>query len=649
MPGRDTPYDKLPGEADEWLQADGLGGFASGTVAGLRTRRYHALLLTATTPPTGRVVLVNGIEASVETAAGSFPITTQRYAPGVLHPRGFEAIAGFSPEPWPTWIFDFADGTQVAFEIRVHPDLCDTMLRWTRSRGKGFCRLSVRPLLSGRDYHSLHRENPDFDFSATIQGSNVSWHPYRDLPAITALTNGAYAHTPDWFRQFVYAAERERGLDFIEDLASPGTFAFDLDEAGDAVMILRAGESMNVRPTASASLMARTASAARAAPGFSLRRSAQSYRVDRGLGSTLVAGFPWFTDWGRDTFIALRGLLIGLGDLVTAQAILTAWAGAVSQGMLPNRFPDSGEAPDYNSVDASLWYVVAVHDFLAACEAEGRPASAAIADRLRAACEAILAGYAAGTRFSIGLDADGLIAAGEPGVQLTWMDAKVGDWVVTPRIGKPVEVQALWINALHVAATRWAPGWAETESRARAAFAARFPNPAGGLYDVVDVDHVRGTVDDRLRPNQIFAVGGLPFPVIDDAQARGIVDKVEALLLTPLGLRTLSPDDPAYVGRYGGDQHARDGAYHQGTVWPWLMGAFVDAWLVVRGRTEIAKAEARERFLPPLSKHLETAGLGHISEVMDGDAPHRPGGCPFQAWSLGEYIRIQRMLDIDVP
>ena len=638
----------VPGEDEEWLEADGLGGFASGTVAGLRTRRYHALLLTAVNPPTGRAVLVNGIEADVETSSGTVPITSQRYAPDVLHPRGFDAIRSFSREPWPTWTFSAADGMQIVFEILVDPDAGDTLLRWRREAGAGPCRLTVRPLLSGRDYHSLHHENPAFDFAATVHGFNVSWRPYQDRPAISALTNGAYLHAPQWYRQFLYTAERERGLDCVEDLASPGSFSFDLSAGEAAIMMLRAGESSNVRPAPYAARLLQTARATRRAAGSPLRRSAQSYRVDRGRGSTLVAGFPWFTDWGRDTFIALRGLLIGLGDLDTAQAILLAWAGTVSQGMLPNRFPDRGDAPEYNAVDASLWYIVAAHDFLVACDNAKRPLGAPAMDTLRAACEAIVAGYTSGTRFGIRVDDDGLVAAGEAGLQLTWMDAKVGDWVVTPRIGKPVEVQALWINALHIVATRWSPELKATENRARTAFAARFVNPAGGLYDVVDVDHVPGTANSQVRPNQIFAVGGLPSAVIEGAQARVIVDHVEAKLLTPLGLRTLAPDDPAYQGRYGGDPRARDGAYHQGTVWPWLMGAFVDAWLTVRDRSEAAKAEARTRFVPPLTHHLESAGLGHMSEVADGDAPHRPGGCPFQAWSLGEYIRIRRMLDLDI-
>jgi predicted glycogen debranching enzyme len=254
-----------------------------------------------------------------------------------------------------------------------------------------------------------------------------------------------------------------------------------------------------------------------------------------------------------------------------------------------------------------------------------------------------LQGYAAGTRFAIAADADGLLQAGVPGVQLTWMDAKIGDRPVTPRIGKPVEVQALWINALRIGGA-WSPRWAELASRATASFVARFPNPVTGLYDVIDADHVPGAVDGKLRPNQILAVGGLPFSLLQGVAARAVVDLVEEKLLTPLGLRTLSPDDPDYVPHYRGDSAQRDNAYHQGTAWPWLAGPFVDAWLRVRDGSAAAKAEARRRFLAPLQAHLAIAGVGHVSELADGAPPHIPGGCPFQAWSLGELIRIERML-----
>lgn len=635
-------------ESREWLEADGLGGFASGPVSGPRTRRYHALLLTATTPPTGRVVLVNGVEAEVESAGGTVPLSTQAYTPDVIHPDGWRHVASFSPRPWPTWIYRLPDGTTLRHEILVDPDAGETLLRWQRLTGDGSCTLRMRPLLSGRDYHALHHENPAFAFAATVRGGhaghNVSWRPYPDLPAVAALTNGTYAHAPDWYRSFLYAQERDRGLDDTEDLACPGCFTFDL-AAGPAVMILRSGDGLSVRAEPHAESLMSTERARREAL-TPLALAAGAYLVDRPGGRTLVAGFPWFTDWGRDTFIALRGLLVATGALRQARAILLAWAGAVSEGMMPNRFPDRGEAPDYNAVDASLWYVVAVHEVLAAQATAGRPVPEADAARLAQACTAILDGYAAGTRYGIRADADGLLRAGVPGVQLTWMDAKVGDRVITPRIGKPVEIQALWINALRIGTARWSPRWRDLERRASASFA-RFVSPSGGLYDVIDADHVPGAVDARLRPNQILAVGGLPYPLLDGAAARAVVDVVEVRLLTPLGLRSLDPADPDYRATYAGGPAERDGAYHQGTVWPWLIGPFVDAWLSVRGRSPEAKAEARARFLPPLMAHLEQAGLGHVSEVADGDPPHRPGGCPFQAWSLGELIRLRRMLDLD--
>jgi predicted glycogen debranching enzyme len=634
-------------DAREWLEADGLGGFASGPVAGPRTRRYHALLLTATTPPTGRVVLLNGFEAEVATGDGTVPLSTQGYAPDVVHPDGWRHLADFSPRPWPRWTYRLPDGTTILHEAMVEPDSCETLLRWQRLAGDGPCTLTVRPLLSGRDYHALHHENPAFAFAATVRGGNVAWRPYPDLPAVAALTNGAYVHAPEWYRNFLYAAEAERGLDATEDLASPGSFAFDL-AAGPAVMILRSGDGLGIRAAAHAERLAGSERARRESLS-PLALAAGAYLVDRPGGRTLLAGFPWFTDWGRDTFIALRGLLVATGALAQGRAILLAWAGAVSEGMMPNRFPDRGEAPEYNAVDASLWYVVAVHDVLAAHAAAGRPVPEAEGARLAAACAAILDGYAAGTRYGIAADADGLLRAGVPGVQLTWMDAKVGDRVITPRIGKPVEIQALWINALKVGIARWperASGWRDLERRASAGFH-RFVSPTGALHDVIDADHVAGAVDVRMRPNQILAVGGLPYPVLAGDAARAVVDAVEARLLTPLGLRSLDPADPEYRGTYAGGPAERDGAYHQGTVWPWLIGPFVDAWLSVRGRSPAAKAEAQARFLPPLQAHLDEAGLGHVSEVADGDTPHRPGGCPFQAWSLGEFIRVRRMLDLD--
>ncbi|MBE0619076.1 MAG: glycogen debranching enzyme family protein [Burkholderiales bacterium] len=613
----------------EWLESDAMGGYASGTVAGYRSRRYHALLLTPRTPPTGRIVLVNGFEAWVEAPAGNFPLSTQHYAPDVVHPRGLDLIAAFTHEPWPTWTFRGPGGIEIVHECIVDRVDGSVLLAWRLVAAETSAQLHVRPLLSGRDYHALMRENAAFDFSAWVANGNVSWRPYAQLPAIAALSNGAYLHQPLWYRNFLYREEAARGLDCIEDLASPGMFTFELSR-GEAVLVLRAGDGVAVDAEALAQRV-RELEAARRKPLAPLDRAAESYIVRRGRGHTILAGFPWFTDWGRDTFIAMRGLCIARGQHDIAASILLAWAGTVSAGMLPNRFPDDAAAPEYNSVDASLWYVVAVHEFLEAARPEAR-----VRDALLEACWTILDGYAAGTRFGIRMDSDGLLACGVPGVQLTWMDAKVADRVITPRVGKPVEVQALWINALRCAGGRDGA----IAAQAQAAFGKRFWNAdAGCLYDVVDADHERGRVDASLRPNQILAVGGLPHALVDGERARAVVATVERELLTPMGLRSLSPQDPAYRGRYAGGVAERDGAYHQGTVWPWLIGPFVDAWLRVEGGDAAHREAARLRFLAPLQAHLDAAGLGHVSEIADGDPPHTPRGCPFQAWSLAELIR----------
>ncbi|WP_027214985.1 amylo-alpha-1,6-glucosidase [Burkholderia sp. WSM2232] len=649
----ERPFDMRRLE-DEWLEADGLGGFASGTVGTLRTRRYHALLLAATRPPAGRMVLVNGVEAWLEADGERYPLSMQRYEPDVLYPDVTANLLEFTTEPWPTWRFQFNAQTLITAEVFVSKATCETVLRWRRepvpevspsASQSGALTLKVRPLLSGRDYHALHHENAAFNFTAHISSDTccASWQPYGNVPCIYAATNGSYVHAPDWYHNFSYVREYERGLDFSEDLATPGVFSFDLANAGaEAVMILSASDttSANTAAASRAATLAQTEQQRRTAFGSRLQRSADAYVVQRNEGRTILAGFPWFTDWGRDTFIAMRGLLIAIGRLDAAEAILLEWSGTLSDGMLPNRFPDYGDTPEYNSVDAALWFIVAVHDYLATGHA-----GAATKARLQAAGDAILAGYTQGTRYNIKASADdGLLCAGVPGMQLTWMDAKVGDWVVTPRIGKPVEVQALWINALRIAAT-WNTQWQKPAERALQAFQARFVDPSTqALFDNIDVDHVSGAVDRSIRPNQIFAIGGLPFSLLEGAAARAVVDQVETHLLTPLGLRTLAPTDPAYRGRYSGAPYERDGAYHQGTVWPWLLGPFVEAWLRVRGNAEEARQQARTRFLDPLYMHLDHAGLDHISEIADGDAPHAPAGTPFQAWSLGELLRVEQLL-----
>jgi predicted glycogen debranching enzyme len=639
-------------DRSEWLEADGLGGFASGTVAGVRTRRYHALLLAATAPPTGRTVLVNGFDAWVETEGGRFAISSQRYLPDVVDPDGTSRIDGFTNEPWPHWSYRLADGTLVEQELFVPKGLPLVALLWRVHDRRVPATLTVRPFLSGRDYHSLHHENPDFRFDARRDGDVVSWQPYASVPGTVALASGGYFHEPHWYRRFLYDEERARGLDFAEDLGSPGYFRFDLAR-GEAVLLLASDAAGAFAPDASAQAMLASLRDAertrRQAFRSGLERAGDAYLVKRGSGRTIIAGYPWFADWGRDTFISIRGLGLATGRLEEARDIFQEWAHAVSEGMLHNRFPDRpDEQPDFNSVDAALWYVIAVHEYLQAAARAGiSTACGHCGGRsgcLEKAVLDILSGYAKGTRHRIRMDADGLLSAGEPGVQLTWMDAKVGDWVVTPRIGKPVEVQALWINALGIGA-ELDGSWREPFERARRSFGERFWNEERScLFDVVDADHHEGAVDASLRPNQIFAVGGLPMALLEGERARRVVDAVETHLLTPLGPRSLAPGETGYVPRYEGGVRERDGAYHQGTVWPWLLGAFVEAWVRVRGGTKEAREEARERFLPPLWQHLREAGLGHASEIADAEPPHTPRGCPFQAWSVAEAIRLERVV-----
>jgi predicted glycogen debranching enzyme len=652
-----------PDSSAEWLEPDGLGGFASGTVLGIRTRRYHALLLTATTPPAGRMVLVNGFDAWVETPDETFAISSQRYAPDVVHPNGAARIESFEYEPWPRWRYRLTDDLIIEQEIFVPHGQSAVFISWRvvaggadpGGNGPGSTldqpgstppatTLKVRPFFSGRDFHSTHHENGSFRFQVDVSGERATYRPYDGVPAVVAFSNGEYTHEPAWYRNFLYAEEQARGLDTVEDLASPGILTFAISKHPAVLMLAAEGHAItDIESIEARYALVRTNELQRRENFRTpLERAADAYLAKRGDGKTLIAGYPWFGDWGRDTFIALRGLCIATGRLEDARDILVEWAGTVSQGMLPNRFPDRGEQPEFNSVDASLWYIIAVDDYLVAAEKRSDLTNDCHTEKLRAAVEAILVGYSAGTRFGIRADNDGLLAAGEHGQQLTWMDARVDGREITPRIGKPVEIQSLWLNALTIGA-KFSPRWQPLFEKGRAAFESKFWNEhAGYLADVIDCGHQPRTVDLTFRPNQIFAVGGLPLQLLSPDKARRVVDAVEMLLLTPVGLRSLAPGEPGYTAHYGGSVAQRDGSYHQGTVWPWLIGPFVEAWVRVRGNTVAAKEEASTRFLPPLDRHLNQAGLGHVSEICDAEPPHTPRGCPFQAWSLGELLRLER-------
>ena len=490
----------------EWLETDGSGGYAMGAASGLRTRRYHALLVAATRPPAGRMVLVNDLEVFAEIASRRLPLSSHRYLGGVV-PDGAARVTSFTCEPWPTWEYVLDGGARIARELFLAHGAPCMVVRWRLLSGAPAMRLWVRPLLSGRDHHALHRENPAFRFDGRVAGARVVWRPYDGVPAIEALSNGEYHPAPDWYRGFLYSEEAARGLDAVEDSASPGFFTFDLALAPAVLAFAADGAGLGSGDAAAFAERGAGAEAARRRRFPSaLHRAADAYLVARGEGRTVIAGYPWFTDWGRDAFIAVRGLCFATGCWEEGRAVAQTWAGAISRGMLPNHFPESGAVPEYNTVDATLWFVLAAGELLR----RAGLVSPSQSGQLRGAVLDVVEGYSSGTRWGIRSDGDGLLACGEPGAQLTWMDAAVAGRPVTPRIGKPVEVQALWVNALAVAAN-WAPRWRREMDRALASFRERFWNErASCLFDVVDSDHQAGATDASFRPNQNPGGRGAP-------------------------------------------------------------------------------------------------------------------------------------------
>jgi predicted glycogen debranching enzyme len=587
-------------------------------------------------------------------------LSSHRYAPNVVHPDGASRLAGFATEPWPTWRFDLGDGITVVQQLFTPRTTrrAAMILQWRVIGPAGAAtaglRLRVRPLMSGRDFHFLHHENPEFAFApAQLGKESWLWQPYVGVPPILVHANGDYRHQPMWFRNFRYREESARGLDDVEDLASPGEYSWPLSGAkgGDAVLMLTVpdewgGYETAGRLAAECQALANSERARIGAFKSRLHHSADEYLVRRGTRDTIIAGYPWFTDWGRDTFLALRGLCLETGRLDEAERILLSWCETLSEGMVPNTFPAEGTEPRYNSVDASLWFVIAAQAFLDTSARRGRWLEPHVSKRLTEAAQEILEAYACGTRYGIHMDGDALLAAGEPGMALTWMDAIVDGDPITPRIGKPVEIQALWVNAL-VIGSRWNERWGDLGEAASESFGERFWNAERGyLYDVVDVDHVAGRTDERLRPNQIMAVGGLRIALLAGERARSVIDVVERELWTPMGLRTLGAHEPEYTTACSGPAKTRDRAYHNGPAWPWLMGPFVDAWVRCRAAgggpwaAKALRAEARRRFLAGLARHLDAAGIGHVSELADAEAPWTPRGCPFQAWSVAEMLRL---------
>jgi glycogen debranching enzyme len=584
----------------EWLEPNGTGAFAMGTVSGVNTRRYHSLLTASLKPPVERYVLLSRVEEEVALGPSTFALSACQY-PGAVVPQGYENLVSFEAQPCATWRYALGE-TTLEKQVYLVPGRQAVVLRYRSDRA---ATLLVRPFFAYRDYHSL---------------SSARQHAFEGLPPMEFRCDGQFQEDPHWYRNIEYLAELDRGFDFREDLFTTGVWTLEL-KPGEWTAICASIDGTD---------------ACEPPP-----EKADPFIVRRADGKpTIIAGYPWFTDWGRDTMIALPGLLISPGSLGEAREILECSLGHLNNGLIPNRFPDAGEVPEYNTADATLWMFQAMRQWLAAGGDR-----AFLRNVFYPAAKEIVTYHLRGTWFAIGANpADGLLSAGTPGTQLTWMDAKVGDWVVTPRHGKPVEINALWHGAL-CSTAEWgievgdaeAGQYKSAAARVRTSFRAKFWNPAQEcLFDVLAPE---GPVD-KIRPNQIFAVS-LPYDLLDPAQQQAVVRVVSAKLLTPVGLRTLDPADPEYRPRYEGSPVARDGAYHQGTVWPWLIGPYVDAYLAAFGQTPQTLEVCRSLVRGLQAESASRGCMGSIAEIYDGEEPRYPRGCPAQAWSVAEIARVK--------
>jgi predicted glycogen debranching enzyme len=648
--GRDICGDLGQAESREWLVTNGLGGYASGTVAGLLTRRYHGLLVAALKPPVGRTLLVAKLDETAGYGGRTFELSTNRWHGGSVAPHGYRHLERFRLEGTvPVWTYALADAL-LEKRVWMEQGANTTYVRYELTRGSGPASLSIKALANYRDYHGGTRgngwqmrvESADHGLAVTAYDGAVPFHLLSDRGESDAVH--------DWHAGFDLAMERARGLDDREDHLQIGTIHAAVEEGKPLTIVLSTDpmascdgakalerRKRHEQALAAAFTRARPALAKQAPPWVGQAiLAADQFIVDRpspedSEGRSVIAGYHWFGDWGRDTMIALPGLTLTTGRPAIARQILRTFARFVDHGMLPNRFPDAGETPEYNTVDATLWYVEAIRAYHTATGDDR------LVRELFPVLAEIVDWHRRGTRYGIRLDhADGLLQAGEEGVQLTWMDAKVGGWVVTPRIGKPVEINALWYNALRAMAAlarvakKPSGEYDGLATRAAAGFARYWNESLGYCHDVLDGPEGD---DPALRPNQIFAVS-LPESPLAPARQKAIVDACARALVTSHGLRSLAPDHPRYVGGYGGDQRSRDGAYHQGTVWGWLLGPFVSAHLKVYRDPVRARS-----FLEPMSRHLQSHGLGAMSEIFDGDPPFTPRGCIAQAWTVAEMLR----------
>jgi len=649
--------DLMAAEQREWLITNGIGGFASGTVAGSATRRYHGLLIAALSPPVGRTLLVGGVDEIVNIGGVAYPLATHRWLSGAIAPQGYLAIRDFRLDGLiPAWTYQ-AGVARIGKRVWMRDGENTAFVQYTLLESASPASLELKALVNYRDFHSsTHASDWRMGIDAIENGVRVAAFEGA-VPFFIRCAEAACEPQHVWYRDFYFSRENERGLDDREDHLFAALFRAQLDEGQTLTVIFSTDNNAGIDGAAAlreekkrqSKILAAAAPLLAAAPTEStpawlpqLALAADQFIVKRALpgqpdGKSVLAGYHWFADWGRDTMIVLPGLALATGRLGIARQILLAFSRFVDGGMLPNTFPDSGAAPEYNTIDATLWYFEAIRQYFDATQ------DLETLKELFPILEKIVTAHVRGTRYNIHVDPeDGLLYGGGPGVQLTWMDAKIGDWVVTPRTGKPVEINALWINALDTM-TQFAETLAHTtgdyeqlSARAKSNFARFWNAQRNCCFDVLDAPRVGS--DASVRPNQIFAVSlnvsPLPFE-----QQKAVVDSSMSRLLTPYGLRSLAPGEPGYAGVYLGGPRERDAAYHQGTVWGWLLGPFAMAHYRVYKDRAAALA-----FLEPLAKSIDSYGLGTLAEIFDGDAPHRPRGCIAQAWSVAEILRAWKGL-----
>ena len=643
-------------EQREWLVTNGIGGYASGTISGNLTRRYHGMLVAALEPPVGRKQLVSQVEENVLYHGGSFPLSTNRWTGGAVEPKGFLYIESFYLDgSVPVWRFALDDAL-LEKRIWMVPRENTTCIQYTLLRGAEKFALELKTLVNYRDFHSLtHAEDWHMQIHPVQNGLEVV--AFEGATPLFLFCHEAHCEPRhDWYKDSLLPRETERGLADSEDHLLAAVFRAELGVHQALTLVLTTERTADIHgalaKTAQASHESKVLSAwnahrssASVQPPRWIRQlvlAADQFIVKRSLpkrpeGRSIIAGYHWFGDWGRDTMIALPGLTLTTGRAEIAAAILLAFSDCVDQGMLPNNFPDAGGQPAYNTVDAALWYFEAVRQYVAATN------DLATLAKLFPILAEIVSSYDTGTRYRIHADpADGLLFAGEPGVQLTWMDAKVDDRVVTPRIGKPVEINALWFNALETMADL-APllgqshtPFAQMAAKAKTGFAKFWNAKQGCCYDVIDAPEIGN--DASFRPNQIFAVS-LPKSPLTGEQQKSVVDACAMRLLTSHGLRSLAPGEPGFQSHYGGTPSERDGAYHQGTVWGWLLGPFALAHFRAYGDAAAASA-----FLEPLGRQITAYGVGSLGEIFDGQEPFTPRGCIAQAWTVAEVLRAWHQL-----